>query len=166
MGPKASAFIDAAVASGDHFGISSISLAEIVYLIEKSRLPSNAIEDLLSAIAEPRSVLQQIAVDGQVVLKMQTATRREVPDLPGRLIAATADLYDVPLLSGDARIFSARTIWCSSLARLMLRKRTHRMPGNVDELLRELTPEWRQAIESSAARLAEPILTASKKPGT
>ena len=111
LGANASAFIDAAVKSGDRIGISSISLAEIVYLIEKSRLPANALEDLLAAMADPRSVLQQIPVEAQVILKMQKATRREVRDLPGRLIAATAELYDVPLLSGDARIFSVRTIW-------------------------------------------------------
>src|SRR5580700_10816145 len=35
LGPSASASIDAAMASGDHEGVSAISLAEIVYLIEK-----------------------------------------------------------------------------------------------------------------------------------
>jgi PIN domain nuclease of toxin-antitoxin system len=39
LGRAASAFIDAAIANGDHIGVSAISLAEMVYLIEKGRIP-------------------------------------------------------------------------------------------------------------------------------
>ena len=35
-------FIDRAAAAGKQIAISSISLAEIVYLVEKNRLPANA----------------------------------------------------------------------------------------------------------------------------
>ena len=39
LGGAASAFIDATVADGNHIGVSAISPAEMVYLIEKSRIP-------------------------------------------------------------------------------------------------------------------------------
>lgn len=45
LGSAASAFIDAAIANGDHIGVSAISLAEMVYLIEKRRIPSSALND-------------------------------------------------------------------------------------------------------------------------
>lgn len=114
LGSNASAFIDATIASGNHIAISSISLAEMVYLIEKkNRIPANALEVILAAMADPRAVLQQIPLDDRVVLKMPEVPREDVPDLPDRIIAATAQLYLVPLLSRDRRIRSSTvpTIW-------------------------------------------------------
>ena len=43
LGRNTSAFIDATIASGDHIGISAISLAEMVYLIEKKRMAATAL---------------------------------------------------------------------------------------------------------------------------
>ncbi len=60
LGREASAFIDATTASGDHIGLSAISLAEMVYLIEKERIPTTAFDDVLAAISDPRNVLQQV----------------------------------------------------------------------------------------------------------
>ena len=37
LGKAASAFIDDTIAKGDHIGVSAISLAEMVYLVEKAR---------------------------------------------------------------------------------------------------------------------------------
>ena len=46
-------FIDRAAAAGTEVGISSVSLAEIVYLIEKGRVPANAYADLKAALRDP-----------------------------------------------------------------------------------------------------------------
>jgi PIN domain nuclease of toxin-antitoxin system len=35
LGTAASAFIDQTIAAGDHIGISAITIAEMIYLIEK-----------------------------------------------------------------------------------------------------------------------------------
>lgn len=59
LGRSASAFIDATMANGDHIGVSAISLAEMVYLIEKERIPAGALDDTLAAIADPRIVLHR-----------------------------------------------------------------------------------------------------------
>lgn len=53
LGPAASIFIDNAIADGDHIGISAISVAEMIYLIEKGRIPANALKDLT-----PRLLIQ------------------------------------------------------------------------------------------------------------
>jgi PIN domain nuclease of toxin-antitoxin system len=44
---------------------------------------------------------------------MRNIPRQEIPDLPDRIIAATAQLYDVPVLSRDGRIRASiiKTIW-------------------------------------------------------
>jgi PIN domain nuclease of toxin-antitoxin system len=54
LGRAASAFIDATIANGDHIGLSAISLAEILDLIEKGRIPAHALDDVLAAIAIPK----------------------------------------------------------------------------------------------------------------
>jgi PIN domain nuclease of toxin-antitoxin system len=113
LGNAASAFIDATLASGDHIGVSSISLAEMVYLIEKARIPGTALKDLNAAIADSRAVLKHVPLDENVAMKMTEVPRQDVPDLPDRVIAATALLRRVPVLSRDDRIRSSsiKTIW-------------------------------------------------------
>jgi PIN domain nuclease of toxin-antitoxin system len=113
LGSAASAFIDAAIAAGDHIGISAISLAEMVYLIEKGRIPANALNDLHAAIADPNAVLQHVPLDENVAMKMREVPRQDIPELPDRVIAATAQLRGVPLLSRDRRIRTStvHTIW-------------------------------------------------------
>jgi PIN domain nuclease of toxin-antitoxin system len=69
LGSKASDFIEEAIANGDHVGVSAISLAEMVYLVEKGRIPPNALDDVLAAIADPKAVLQHVQLDDSVVLK-------------------------------------------------------------------------------------------------
>jgi predicted nucleic acid-binding protein len=44
---------------------------------------------------------------------MRLVSRAEVPDMPDRIIAATAVYFDVPVLSRDRRILAAnlKTVW-------------------------------------------------------
>lgn len=53
LGKAASAFIEETIVNGDHIGVSAISLAEMVYLVEKSPIPANALNDLHAALADP-----------------------------------------------------------------------------------------------------------------
>jgi PIN domain nuclease of toxin-antitoxin system len=113
LGAGASEFIDRTIASGDHIGISAISFTEMVYLIEKDRIQANALDDVLAAIADPKNVLQQVRLDDTVAVTMRQIPRHDIPDLPDRIIAATALLLGVPVLSRDGRIraSSIKTIW-------------------------------------------------------
>jgi PIN domain nuclease of toxin-antitoxin system len=69
LGNAASALIDRSVAAGDHIGISAITIAEMVYLIEKGRIPSAALNDLQAATADPASVLRQVPFDETTLLR-------------------------------------------------------------------------------------------------
>ena len=113
LGRAASDFIDAAIVNGDHIGISAISLAEMIYLIEKKRMPATALEDVLAAIANPKTVLQEVPLDAGIVVSMKQIPREEIPDLPDRIIAATARFQGVPVLSRDSRTRSSaiKTVW-------------------------------------------------------
>jgi len=113
LGITASAFIDDTIAKGDHIGVSAISLAEMVYLIEKGRIPDNALSEPHAAIADPQAVLRHVSLDEAVAMEMREIPRQDIPDLPDRVIAATARLRGVPVLSRDGRIRSStiQTIW-------------------------------------------------------
>jgi PIN domain nuclease of toxin-antitoxin system len=113
LGRTASAFIDETIGNGDHIGVSAISLAEMVYLIEKGRIPANALKDLHAATANPNAVLQHVPLDENIAMEMAKISRQDIPELPDRVIAATASLYGVPVLSKDRKIRSSivRSIW-------------------------------------------------------
>jgi PIN domain nuclease of toxin-antitoxin system len=113
LGHGASDCIDEAIANGNHIGISAITLAEIVYLLEKGRIPAGALNGLFAAIADPESVLREVALDAAIVRKMMELRRDEIPDLPDRIIAASAKFHGVPVLSRDERIQSCgiQTVW-------------------------------------------------------
>jgi PIN domain nuclease of toxin-antitoxin system len=113
LGTPASAFIEETVGAGDHIGISAITIAEMVYLIEKGRIPSGTLNDLRDATADPATVLRHVPFDENIATKMTEVPRQDVPDLPDRIIGATALFYGVPVLSRDNRIraSSIQTIW-------------------------------------------------------
>jgi PIN domain nuclease of toxin-antitoxin system len=109
----ASAFIEEAARTGYKIAVSSISLAEVVYLVEKRRLPSSAYDDLLQAVADPEHVFTEAPFTAAVVESMWRVSRTEVPDMPDRLVAATAVHFRVPVISRDRLIRSSgvETIW-------------------------------------------------------
>jgi PIN domain nuclease of toxin-antitoxin system len=113
LGKAASAFIDDTVAEGDHIGVSAITIAEMVYLTEKGRIPANALNDPHAATADAKAVFRHVALDEAIAMRMAEIPRQDLPDLPDRVIAATALFLGVPVLSRDRRIRSTniQTIW-------------------------------------------------------
>src|SRR5580698_3571724 len=73
-------FMDDAARSGDEILLSPVSLAEIVYLVEKGRLPGSAYDELRTALKDPDFVLQEAPVSGEVVHVMRLVPRAEIPD--------------------------------------------------------------------------------------
>jgi PIN domain nuclease of toxin-antitoxin system len=98
---------------GDEIGLSPISLAEIVYLVEKNRLPMSALEELKRALADPDCVITEAPLTAAVVDAMRGIPRSDIPDLPDRIVAATALFLGVAVISRDGRIRSSalNTIW-------------------------------------------------------
>jgi PIN domain nuclease of toxin-antitoxin system len=106
-------FIQAAAARRDKIAVSAISMAELVYLVEKNRLPLSMYDDLARALNNPAHVFTEAALTADIVQSMRQVSRAEVPDMPDRIVAATAIYFKVPVLSRDGRIRSANlhTIW-------------------------------------------------------
>jgi len=109
----AKAAFDDAANAGRKVVLSVISLAEIVYLIEKGRLLASVDDALQKALHDPAHVLQEAPLTGDIIQAMKQVPRGDIPDMPDRIVAATAVYFDVPVISRDARIRSStiQTIW-------------------------------------------------------
>jgi PIN domain nuclease of toxin-antitoxin system len=85
----------------------------MVYLTEKGRIPATALIDVQAAVTDPKAVLRYVPVDEDIAMNVAAVSRDEVPDLPDRIIAATAHLYGIPVLTPDSRIRASnvRAIW-------------------------------------------------------
>lgn len=74
---------------------SAITIPEMVYLVEKAGIPQNAVYDRRTATFDPNAVLQYVPLDENIAIKMMEIPRQDVPDLPDRIIAASANFYRV-----------------------------------------------------------------------
>jgi len=90
-GPSAVArnFMDEAASLGHDIMVSPISLAELVYLVEKGRLDASAYRDLKAALVDPQYLITEAPFTAEVIEAMWLVSRTEIPDLPDRVIAAT-----------------------------------------------------------------------------
>ena len=88
-------------------------LVEVTYLVEKRRLPRSAMERLRKALGEPSFGFKAPVLDLAVADALKEIPRDAVPDLPDRVIAATALSLQLPLVSRDRKIRLAQiqTIW-------------------------------------------------------
>lgn len=110
--PAKTAF-DTAASSRRKILLSVISLAEVVYLVEKNRLQKSAYSDLKKALRDPEHVLQEGPVTAEIIDTMLELSRVDIPDMPDRIVAATAVYFGVPTISRDGRIRASniQTVW-------------------------------------------------------
>lgn len=105
--------LDAATESGEPIYVPSICVVETLYLVEKGRVPAATLDRLVAAFGELEAALVIAELDLAVALAMRRLPREAVPDMPDRIIAATALALDAPLVTCDRRLLAAdvRTIW-------------------------------------------------------
>jgi PIN domain nuclease of toxin-antitoxin system len=100
--------------NGANIFVSAISLVEVVYLAERSRLPLAALKSLEDALSDPAGSLMVAPLDASVAHAVQQISREAVPDMPDRIIAATAVHLNAELVTRDRRLQAAlknRAVW-------------------------------------------------------
>ena len=70
--------------------IPSISLIEITYLVEKGRIPQEVLTRVNQAIDSPNVNLFLVPLDRRITLSFEEIDKSIVPEMPDRIIAATA----------------------------------------------------------------------------
>ena len=113
LGAKASAVFDACDQGDCVIYIPTICLVEIVYLNEKGKIPTHLKQTLDDALAEDRVGLVPMPLTNEIVNTLPHIPRSVVPDMPDRIIAATAFYLGLPLLTRDSQIQQSglHTIW-------------------------------------------------------
>lgn len=94
--------------------IPAIVLVETVYLAEKARFPSALVTQMLDLVDPPSTGYTVAPLDAGVVRSLAAINRSDVPDMPDRIVAATALKLGLPLLTRDRKIRLAlgpQAIW-------------------------------------------------------
>jgi len=105
--------IDSAAASGVPTYISAVSLVEVVYLVERGRIAADAFERFIRELGQESPAFKVFPLDYNVAGALRSISREVVPDMPDRIIAATALHLGLPLVTRDRRLQAAgiQTIW-------------------------------------------------------
>jgi PIN domain nuclease of toxin-antitoxin system len=113
LSARAGESLDSAASDGEFIYVPSICLVELTYLIEKGRLPASSREDLVHVLDDPESPFRLAPLDRRIADVVEFVPRTLVPDLPDRIIAATAIALGVPLVARDEKIRASRveTVW-------------------------------------------------------
>lgn len=113
LSPNALAAMQNAAAAGDSVYVSAITLVEIIYLIEKGRFPQSLLTGIMATLNNPANELTIAPLDESIAQTMQQISRAIVPDMPDRIIAATALHLNLPLVTADHKIQASQvqTIW-------------------------------------------------------
>lgn len=105
--------VDNAENSGSIF-VSSITIAELIYLIEKGKIPPDVLNLLRDALDDSTTAFRLIEINREIADEVENIPRATVPDMPDRIIAATALNLNLPLVTKDSKIQALQniqTIW-------------------------------------------------------
>ncbi len=87
--------------------VPTICLVEIIYLQEKGRISADMKAQLDTALTTENSGLVLASLTAGVADALATIPRNIVPDMPDRIIVATAKHLGLPLISKDNKITSS-----------------------------------------------------------
>ena len=113
LSAKAVKAMDESMEVDERVGVSSITLCEVVYLCEKERIGGDAFELFMDAVRAANGPYEEVPLDSGVASMMRSIPRSVIPDMPDRIIAATALFRGVPLITKDRRVRDSvvPTIW-------------------------------------------------------
>jgi PIN domain nuclease of toxin-antitoxin system len=113
LSTNALAVFDQARRLGDPVYVASISLVETLYLEEKGKLQKGILARLKNALQGEDGGLVLVPLDSNVAEAIERIPRDAIPDMPDRIIAATALSLNLPLVTRDGKIKASgiTTIW-------------------------------------------------------
>jgi PIN domain nuclease of toxin-antitoxin system len=93
--------------------VSTISFVELTYLVEKGKVDPAVLAELWAAVSDPTEPVDALPLSLDVIRMLNQIPRAIVPDMPDRIIAATAFAHQVALITADAKLHAAPipTIW-------------------------------------------------------
>ncbi|MBM4031045.1 MAG: type II toxin-antitoxin system VapC family toxin [Planctomycetes bacterium] len=96
--------MEEALSSGDGIYVSSIILVELTYLVEKGKQPLEALERIERTLEDETQGFREVPVDLRISRALRRVPRTLVPDMPDRIIGATALHLGLRLVSRDTML--------------------------------------------------------------
>ena len=113
LGPAARLAFTSAEEGLCYIYVPSMCLVELVLLEERGRMPAGTTEIVHQVLASESNGLIVVPLTADVAKAVGAFSRNEIPDMPDRVIAATAVQLGLPLLTKDQVIqaSSVDTVW-------------------------------------------------------
>ncbi|MGI8743074.1 MAG: type II toxin-antitoxin system VapC family toxin [Bryobacteraceae bacterium] len=113
LSPQAKKAMERSAGEGEPIFVPTICVVEATYLTEKNRIQAQAFAQLEQAVRNPGSAFQLAPLTVEIAFLLREIPRKSVPDLPDRVIAATALSLGLPLVTHDGKIRASgiETIW-------------------------------------------------------
>ncbi len=99
-----SALDAAANATGEYIIISAFTLVEMRYLVEKNRIKASVLARIEQELDESDPMIVVVSLDRTISDSLISIPCVIVPDMPDRIIAATALSLGLPLVTRDHNI--------------------------------------------------------------
>lgn len=111
--PNLSVTALAAINNAESVYVAAISVVEIIYLQEKGKLSNVALQRLIQALTDVSAGWLVMPLSIEIAQAITQIPRNVVPDMPDRIITATAFHLNIPLVTCDSKIqaSSIQTIW-------------------------------------------------------
>ncbi len=108
----ATAALDEAEANGEIY-VSAITLIELRYLVEKGRVAPEILKAIRESLDDETTAYVLAPLDRAVADATAHIPRADVPDMPDRIIAATARSLGLAVVTRDGKIRTSgvATIW-------------------------------------------------------
>jgi PIN domain nuclease of toxin-antitoxin system len=113
LSAPALAALQNAIAGGEPIYVSSVCLVEIAYLIEKGKLPAALFDRIMQLLLPNQTALTAVSFTFEMAETLRKISRDLIPDMPDRMITATAVSLGVSLVTRDQRIQNSGvpTLW-------------------------------------------------------
>jgi PIN domain nuclease of toxin-antitoxin system len=114
LSTAATAAMDAAANTGGEYIFISATLIEMRYLVEKNRIKAAVLTRVEQELDERDPMIVATSVDRTISAALASISRLIVPDMPDRIIAATALTLGLPLVTRDTEIrqlTNVTTVW-------------------------------------------------------
>ena len=102
--PAARARFERADRGESRIYIPIICLVELIYLSERGRIPTAMLANALALIKTPGASYALADLNAIVLQNLPNVPRDAVPDMPDRIITATAFAFGLPLMTSDGAI--------------------------------------------------------------
>lgn len=93
--------------------VPTISVVEARYLVEKGTLTESIFKELVDSLLAANTALTVASLTLDIARALKEVPKNSIPDMPDRIIAATALHFGLPLITRDRKIQASQieSIW-------------------------------------------------------